>query len=228
MIRRRLYGADARGCFRKCLVRLNSSTSPVSAAAAGPSLGVGPVVAPSKPSPFSNAPVSIPPSVTFAAGPGFDTYAFVAELEQAGLSREQSVAIMKQVTLAVKDGVRLESELLATKSDLLKVQSDLGEKFFNSSMKLDFALRHNKEIMVKDLQSLRADLMAADQTDSISITKDLAEMERASLRRREQDEQRFAAIQTEISAVERRILQFGIGTLITLATLGLGVARLLQ
>lgn len=36
------------------------------------------------------------------------------------------------------------------------------------------------------------------------------------------DEQRYAALQAETASVERRILQFGLGTLLTLAGLGLG------
>eukprot|EP00953_Heterococcus_sp_UTEX-ZZ885_P030635 16179-Heterococcus_DN1.PRE.2 len=165
-----------------------------------------------------------PPAVS-AAPRSFDTYEFVAELEAAGMSRDQAVAIMRQVKAAVAEATAARSELLATKQDLLQLNSELGEKVYSASMRFEMAQRHSKEINLKDLQNLRADLIAADQKDSANMQRDLQDLDKAIMRRRELDETRFASIQGEISAVERRILQYGVGTLFTMATLILAVVR---
>jgi hypothetical protein len=39
-------------------------------------------------------------------------------------------------------------------------------------------------------------------------------------------EQRFAALQAEQGQVEKRVLQYGLGALVSVATVGLGIARL--
>jgi hypothetical protein len=166
--------------------------------------------------------VKAAPPAASAAPRSFDTYEFVAELEAAGLSRDQAVAIMRQVKAAVAEATAARSELLATKQDLLQLNSELGEKVYSASMRFEMAQRHSKEINLKDLQNLRADLIAADQKDSASMQRDLQDLDKAIMRRRELDETRFASIQGEISAVERRILQYGVGTLFTMATLILG------
>jgi hypothetical protein len=57
---------------------------------------------------------------------------------------------------------------------------------------------------------------------SLIAQTEMANLERASLRRREGDEQRYAGFQAEVAQMERRILQYGLGTLVTLATLALG------
>lgn len=46
--------------------------------------------------------------------------------------------------------------------------------------------------------------------------------------RRELTEQRVSVLQNEIAQVEKRILQYGAGTLISLLTVGLGFARLVM
>eukprot|EP00611_Tribonema_gayanum_P006199 TRINITY_DN1548_c0_g1_i2.p1 TRINITY_DN1548_c0_g1~~TRINITY_DN1548_c0_g1_i2.p1 ORF type:complete len:247 (+),score=66.05 TRINITY_DN1548_c0_g1_i2:53-742(+) len=158
----------------------------------------------------------------------FDTYEFVKALEDSGLTRDQAVAIMQHVKAAVAEATAQHTEFLVTKQDLVNLHSDLGEKTFNATMKFDIAQRHMREIHQKDMQNLRADLLAADQANIGVLQTELANMERASLRRREMDEQRYAALQAETASVERRILQYGLGTLVTLATLALGVARIFK
>jgi hypothetical protein len=52
---------------------------------------------------------------------------------------------------------------VCAQADLLALNSELGEKTFNATMRFDIAQRHMKEIMTKDLQNLKSDLLAADQ-----------------------------------------------------------------
>jgi hypothetical protein len=44
---------------------------------------------------------------------------------------------------------------IATRRDLLDLKSELSEKLFSSTMRFDVAQRHSKEVIEKDLTSVR-------------------------------------------------------------------------
>jgi hypothetical protein len=162
-----------------------------------------------------------------AHGESFDTFSFVHELEKAGLERSVAVAIMRNVQLACSKSLIAQTGLLATKEDLLALNQKLSESVFNATLKFDNSQRFSREIMQKDIVNLKSELKAADQMESSQRARDIAALEKDTLRRRESDEQRLAHLKDEIVGLEKRVIQYGLGGVVTFLTLGLGVARLL-
>eukprot|EP00752_Nemacystus_decipiens_P013302 g11782.t1 len=157
----------------------------------------------------------------------FDTFRFVAELEGAGVPREQAVTMMNQVLLAISEANTRQIALVATKEDLLSLQSEINEKVFSSTLRYDLAQRHLKELMQRDLSQVKADVRSEEKFDFAKLHDEITELEKRVFQRRETDEVRFTQVHTEIAALERRvILQYGIGFFGTIIAMGLAVARI--
>lgn len=99
-------------------------------------------------------------------------------------------------------------------------------------MRVDISQRHTKEVFEKDMLSLKGDILAKTHLEVQRLEKELVSIEKSltdrHMTRRELTEQRVTVLQNEIAQVEKRILQYGAGTLISLLTVGLGFARLLM
>ncbi|CBJ48595.1 conserved unknown protein [Ectocarpus siliculosus] len=181
----------------------------------------------------------------------FDTYRFVTELERAGVPKGQAVMIMEQVLLAISEANTRQIALVATKQDLLSLQSEINEKVFSSTLRYDpaapsiqsetirrvlvgrcgcvsdLAQRHLKELMQRDLMQVKADVRSEEKFDFAKLHDEITELEKRVFQRRETDEVRFTQVHTEIAALERRvILQYGIGFFGSVIAMGLAVARI--
>lgn len=157
----------------------------------------------------------------------FDTFRFVEELENAGVPRGQAVIIMEQTLLAISEANTRQTSLVATKEDLLNLQSGISEKVFSATLRYDLAQRHLKELMQKDLMQAKADVRQEEKFDYAKLHDEITELEKRVFQRRETDEVRFTQVHTEIAALERRvILQYGIGFFGSVLALGLAVARI--
>ncbi|CAB1114950.1 unnamed protein product [Ectocarpus sp. CCAP 1310/34] len=157
----------------------------------------------------------------------FDTYRFVTELERAGVPKGQAVMIMEQVLLAISEANTRQIALVATKQDLLSLQSEINEKVYSSTLRYDLAQRHLKELMQRDLMQVKADVRSEEKFDFAKLHDEITELEKRVFQRRETDEVRFTQVHTEIAALERRvILQYGIGFFGSVIAMGLAVARI--
>ncbi|CAM9838852.1 unnamed protein product [Pylaiella littoralis] len=118
----------------------------------------------------------------------FDTFRFVTELEGAGVPREQAIAMMEQVLLAISEANTRQIALVATKQDLLSLQSEINEKVFSSTLRYDLAQRHLKELMQRDLTQVKADVRSEEKFDFAKLHDEITELEKRVFQRRETDE----------------------------------------
>ncbi|CAM9558931.1 unnamed protein product, partial [Ectocarpus sp. 13 AM-2016] len=108
----------------------------------------------------------------------FDTYRFVTELERAGVPKGQAVMIMEQVLLAISEANTRQIALVATKQDLLSLQSEINEKVFSSTLRYDLAQRHLKELMQRDLMQVKADVRSEEKFDFAKLHDEITELEK--------------------------------------------------
>ncbi|CAM9974153.1 unnamed protein product, partial [Choristocarpus tenellus] len=131
---------------------------------------------------------------------------FVESLEKKGIPRDQAVALMDQVLLAITEANDKQIVLVATKQDLVDFKSELIEKVFNSTLKFDIAQRHLKELVQRDMDSVKFDIRQEEKSDFALLQKEIGELEKRTFVRREADEIRYANLQQEISSLEKRVM----------------------
>lgn len=170
-------------------------------------------------------------------GPGkavvsFDTYKVAESLQEAGFSKGQAEAILRVVVAGMEESTLKSTAMIATRRDLLDLKTELSEKLFSSTMRFDVAQRHSKEVIEKDLMSVRSEFKASIHAEYQKLEKEMSNVEKVltdrHLTRRELMEQRVSVLQNEIAQVEKRVVQYGAGTLLSLLTVGLGFARLMM
>ncbi|EKU21747.1 hypothetical protein NGA_0165400, partial [Nannochloropsis gaditana CCMP526] len=137
-------------------------------------------------------------------GPGkavvsFDTMKMCDSLQEAGFSKAQAQTVLRVLVAGMEECTLRSTAMIATRRDLLDLKSDLSERLFGSTMRFDVAQRHNKEVIERDLQSLRSDVNASIHAEIQKIEREMSNLEKVltdrHLTRRELMEQRVSVLQ---------------------------------
>ena len=93
----------------------------------------------------------------------------------------------------------------------MDAKSELREQVFNNTLKFELGQKHTREMLDRDLQSLKSDLRELERQDFATLRDEITSVEKHHLERMAKEDEKFATMYAELTKIENRFLSYAAG-----------------
>ena len=141
----------------------------------------------------------------------FDTHRAFLALQEAGFTKSKSEAILEVLKGSLKENETNMMRDYVTMKELLDAKSELREQVFNNTLKFELGQKHTREMLDRDLQSLKSDLRELERQDFATLRDEITSVEKHHLERMAKEDEKFATMYAELTKIENRFLSYAAG-----------------
>jgi len=166
-----------------------------------------------------------------------DTYQLVTQLQNAGLSASQSVALKEAVLTTTREAHDVKVKVLATNDEFQVLKDDTARRLNEASLKFEIQQAQLRDNILREVAKLRNELSLLSQstaTEFAALKSDLkitqgmeySKLAQQAITLEKLVEARKLALQSDIKDMENRLMKYFLTFAGTAAAFTLGVLRI--